>query len=147
MFFEHFSGKIPRTKSLHWTGLQEVFLNKYLFFVCVVQESFVENIQGKIHNIRGFQVMLDSDLAQLYGVSTKRLNEQVKRNIERFPEDFMFQLTESEELILRSQFATSSFNRFGFDTVRMQAGLNSFTICVIFVLIKFKYKLILFIIK
>lgn len=51
--------------------------------------------------------MLDSDLAELYGVVTKRLNEQVRRNIERFPEDFMFQLSESEFEILRSQIATS----------------------------------------
>ncbi len=45
-------------------------------------------IKNKIHTIRGVQVMLDSDLAELYGVSTKRLNEQVKRNVERFPKDF-----------------------------------------------------------
>ncbi len=53
--------------------------------------------------------MLDSDLAELYGVETKRLNEQVKRNIDRFPEDFMFQLTESEFKNLKSQNATSSW--------------------------------------
>jgi hypothetical protein len=52
--------------------------------------------------------MLDSDLAALYGVTTKRLNEQVRRNLDRFPIDFMFQLTEIEEEILRSQIATSS---------------------------------------
>lgn len=51
--------------------------------------------------------MIDADLAQMYGVSTKRLNEQVKRNLSRFPKDFMFKLTEEE--ILRSQFATSSY--------------------------------------
>jgi hypothetical protein len=51
--------------------------------------------------------MLDSDLARIYGVTTKRLNEQVKRNLGRFPEDFMFQLTETEGEILRSQIATS----------------------------------------
>jgi hypothetical protein len=65
-------------------------------------------IKNKIHTIRGVQVMLDSDLAELYGVSTKRLNEQVKRNIERFPEDFMFQLALDEITVLRSHFATSS---------------------------------------
>lgn len=54
--------------------------------------------------------MLDSDLAELYGVTTKRLNEQVQRNISRFPEDFMFQLTKEEKQILKSQFATSSSN-------------------------------------
>lgn len=61
-------------------------------------------IQQKIHVIRGQRVMLDFDLAQAYGVETRRLNEQVKRNIERFPEDFMFQLTRGEWEILRSQF-------------------------------------------
>ena len=63
-------------------------------------------IESFIRIIRGQQVMLDSDLAMLYSVETKRLNEQVKRNIERFPEDFMFQLTKEETVSLRSQFAT-----------------------------------------
>ena len=61
----------------------------------------VDNIESLIKIIRGQQVMLDRDLAALYGVETKRLNEQVKRNIKRFPEDFMFQLTKDE--CLRSQ--------------------------------------------
>ena len=61
----------------------------------------VDNIESLIKVIRGQQVMLDRDLATLYGVETKRLNEQVKRNIKRFPEDFMFQLTKDE--CLRSQ--------------------------------------------
>ena len=65
-------------------------------------------IKNKIHTIRGVQVMLDSDMAELYGVSTKRLNEQVKRNVERFPKDFMFQLGLDELKFLRSQFATSN---------------------------------------
>ena len=64
----------------------------------------VDNIEPLIKVIRGQQVMLDRDLATLYGVETKRLNEQVKRNIKRFPEDFMFQLTKDE--CLRSQIAT-----------------------------------------
>ena len=63
-------------------------------------------IESLIHIIRGQQVMLDSDLAMLYGVETKRLNEQVKRNIKRFPEDFMFQLTQDEAIRSRSQNAT-----------------------------------------
>jgi len=67
----------------------------------------VTRIQSMIYVIRGRKVMLDSDLAELYGVSTGRLNEQVKRNIDRFPEDFMFQLTQEEYEILRSQIATS----------------------------------------
>lgn len=58
--------------------------------------------------MRGQRVMLDSDLAALYGVPTKRLNEQVRRNRSRFPEDFMFRLTLDETTNLRSQFATSS---------------------------------------
>ncbi|MBR4838937.1 MAG: ORF6N domain-containing protein [Paludibacteraceae bacterium] len=64
-------------------------------------------IQNKILVIRNQQVMIDRDIAELYGVETKRLNEQVKRNIERFPERFMFQLTLEEYRFLRSQFATS----------------------------------------
>jgi hypothetical protein len=68
-----------------------------------------EKILTKIHYIRGHKVMLDEDLAELYDVPTKRLNEQVKRNIDRFPSDFMFQLTPKEFEILKSQFATSSW--------------------------------------
>ena len=64
-------------------------------------------ITTKILIIRGKRVILDSDLAKLYGVNTKRLNEQVRRNKKRFPEDFMFQLTEEEADFLRSHFATS----------------------------------------
>lgn len=65
-------------------------------------------IQQRIHEIRGQRVMLDFDLAQAYGVETRRLNEQVKRNIERFPEDFMFQLTRGEWKILKSQIVTTN---------------------------------------
>jgi len=65
-------------------------------------------IHHKIYTLRGKQIMLDSDLAELYDVTIKRLNEQVKRNSERFPEDFMFQLTEKEYENLRSQIVTSS---------------------------------------
>ena len=68
-----------------------------------------DTIEQKILFIRGQKVMLDSDLAYLYGVSTKRLNEQVKRNKKRFPEDFMFQLTGAEMIDSnRSQIATGS---------------------------------------
>jgi len=56
----------------------------------------VEQIESRIFVIRGQKVMLDADLAELYGVETRRLNEQVRRNSERFPEDFMFQLTDEE---------------------------------------------------
>jgi hypothetical protein len=65
-----------------------------------------EVIERKIYLIRGHKVMLGKELANLYGVSAKRLNEQVKRNIKRFPDDFMFQLTKEENL--KSQFVTSS---------------------------------------
>ena len=66
-------------------------------------------IQGKIYEIRGIRVMLDFDLAGVYQVQTGRLNEAVKRNIKRFPADFMFQLTKEEWQNLISQFATSSW--------------------------------------
>ena len=73
------------------------------------QQLSVENkVESLIRVIRGQQVMLDRDLAELYGVETRRLNEQVKRNIERFPEDFMFQLTKEEFENWKSQFATSN---------------------------------------
>lgn len=65
-----------------------------------------ELISNKIYFIRNQKVMLDSDLAQLYGIETKRLKEQVKRNLSRFPDDFMFELTELEHDTLRSQIAT-----------------------------------------
>ena len=67
-----------------------------------------EVITNKIHIIRGQKIMLDSDLAVLYGVPTKRLNEQVRRNKKRFPKDFMFKLTVKETDFLRSQIATSN---------------------------------------
>ncbi len=68
-----------------------------------------EIILHKIHFIRGQKVMLDDDLSDLYRVETKRLNEQVKRNADRFPKDFMFQLSAKEFTILKSQNATSSW--------------------------------------
>ena len=66
----------------------------------------VELIERKIFLIRGQKVMLDSDLADLYGVETKVLLQSVKRNVTRFPADFMFQLTSNEDAVLRSQFVT-----------------------------------------
>jgi phage regulator Rha-like protein len=65
-------------------------------------------VESRILILRHQRVILDNDLAELYGVSVKRLNEQVRRNRERFPADFMFQLTAKEDQILRSQIATSS---------------------------------------
>ncbi|MCE3227014.1 MAG: hypothetical protein K0S32_1565 [Bacteroidetes bacterium] len=65
-----------------------------------------ETIMNKILLIRGYKVMMDKDLAELYGVETKRLKEQVKRNMERFPDHFMFELTKEESEVSRSHFAT-----------------------------------------
>lgn len=72
-----------------------------------------EYIERAIMLIRGQRVMLDQDLADLYGVPTRRLNEQVRRNRARFPGDFMFQLTTKEAASLRSQFAISNSGRGG----------------------------------
>lgn len=69
----------------------------------------IEEIRTKIHEIRGRQVMLDKDLAELYGVETGALNRAVKRNIERFPSDFMFQLNKEEHSNLKCQIGTSSW--------------------------------------
>ena len=66
-------------------------------------------IESKILLIRGKKVMLDTDLAELYGVETRQLTRQVRRNIERFPDDFMFQLTRKELMNLKCQFGTSSW--------------------------------------
>lgn len=73
-----------------------------------IASSIIPNevIVNKIYLFRGEKVMLDSDLAELFGVETKKLKQQVRRNIERFPEHFMFELTEKENEVLRSQFAT-----------------------------------------
>ena len=70
-------------------------------------------IQSRIYEIRGQKVMLDRDLAELYGVQTKVLNQAVKRNPDRFPEDFMFQLTNEETQNWRSQFVTSNSIKMG----------------------------------
>jgi len=76
----------------------------------IIPENILVN---KIYEIRSHNVMLDSDLAELYGVETKVLNQSIRRNLERFPEDFMFQLTESEWESLRSQIVTSKTGRGG----------------------------------
>lgn len=68
----------------------------------------IEEIRTRIHVIRGQQVMLDFDLAELYGVETRVLNQAVRRNIERFPEDFMFQLTDEELRNWKSQIVISN---------------------------------------
>ena len=81
----------------------------------------VDQIEPLIHEIRGQKVMLDTDLAALYGVPTKVLNQAVRRNIDRFPADFRFQLTKPELEILRSQIVTSSDGHGG-RRVRAEAG-------------------------
>ncbi len=72
------------------------------------REEVDTEVAQQIRTIRGQRVLLDSDLAVLYGVTTKRLNEQVRRNHDRFPSDFLFQITDQELANLRSQIATSS---------------------------------------
>jgi len=78
-----------------------------------MEENKAILIQNLIYEVRGQKVMLDSDLAELYGVLTQRVNEAIKRNIKRFPEDFMFQLSENEWKTLLSQFAIAKNNRGG----------------------------------
>ena len=69
--------------------------------------KIVESIKAHVYMLRGEQVMLDSDLADIYGYELKAMNQQVKRNIERFPEDFMFQLTREEVDLVKSQIVNS----------------------------------------
>ena len=78
--------------------------------ISILEEN---SIRSKIHVIRGQQVMLDRDLAELYGVETKVLNQAVKRNNDRFPENFMFQLNDKEFENWRSQFVTSNSDKMG----------------------------------
>ena len=85
----------------------------------------LETIRSRIHEIRGQRVMLDFDLAQMYVVETFNLNKAVKRNIERFPDDFMFQLTKGEFMILKSQIATSNSTDIQGDRVLMSQSVIS----------------------
>lgn len=75
------------------------------------KNNAIERVEGLILMVRGQRVILDADLARLYGVSTKRLNEQVRRNTDRFPNDFAFRITRQELTDLKSQIATSSSGR------------------------------------
>lgn len=88
-----------------------------------------DDIRSKVYIIRGQQVMLDKDLAELYGYEVKRLNEQVKRNISRFPEDFMFQLNKEEipEKFSKSQIETlnEKSNRQGFNIKKCRLRLQN----------------------
>ena len=87
-----------------------------------VNQNHLENIENLILNIRGKQVMLDRDLARLYGVETRVLNQAVKRNIKRFPEDFMFRLTKNEVINLKSQFVMSSLECADNEVVSIEHG-------------------------
>ena len=85
----------------------------------IAEPTAIDSIRSRIFTIRGIQVMLDRDLAELYGVPTKRLNEQVRRNAERFPDDFMFHLSKSEmsELVANCD----RFNKMKHSSVPMTA--------------------------
>jgi hypothetical protein len=76
----------------------------------------IERVANKIYAIRDTRVMLDRDLAELYGVETRALKQAVRRNIKRFPEDFMFELSKEEFINWRSQFVTSNRDKMGYDT-------------------------------
>jgi len=82
----------------------------YMKEIQKIEPIKINEIENLIYSIRGQKVMLDSDLAQIYGYELKRLNEQVKRNSQKFPDDFMFQLTDMESDYLRSQFATTNIS-------------------------------------
>ena len=84
--------------------------------IIIQEESNIEVIKHRIYEVRGLRVMLDRDLAELYNVETKVLNQAVKRNIGRFPEDFMFKLNKSEWVFLRSQIATLKESTISTDT-------------------------------
>ena len=81
----------------------------------IQKEDLLALVKGKIYTIRGQKVMLDFDLAAMYGVETRVLNQSVKRNVERFPDDFMFQLTKGELDILKSQFVISKMTEIQVD--------------------------------
>lgn len=96
---------MTRKESEDITICDILFSNEWMEIIMNVSLP-VDVVRSKIYLIRGQKVLLDKDLADMYGVDTKRLNEQVRRNITRFPADFMFQLNEDEYASLRSQFAT-----------------------------------------
>ena len=88
--------------------------------------QIIRSIQNRIYEIRGERVMLDFDLANLYEVETKALNQAVKRNIKRFPEDFMFRLTIEEWLSVRSQAVTASEDTFSVRSQNVTASEDTF---------------------
>ena len=76
-----------------------------------MEDELIPNVEGKIINLRGQQVILDCDVAELYGVETKRINEAVSNNPEKFPEGYIFELDNQEFSILRSKFSTAKFQK------------------------------------
>ena len=88
-----------------------IFVNDEINSLAIQDNLSNEDIKNLIYTIKGKQVMLDSDVARLYHYETRRINETVKRNIERFPIEFCFQLTTKEYETLKSQFATSNNTR------------------------------------
>lgn len=91
--------------------------------------ALIEDIEDKIYIVRGQRVMLDSDLAEVYQVATKVLNQAVRRNVHRFPRDFMFQLTKEEAGSLRSQIVTSNDGR-GDDDMHLTYSPNTELSCL-----------------
>ena len=107
---EKLMGRVPITRTYFIVKLNSWKMKKENQIVGnEVSVNPLENIENLILNIRDKQVMLDRDLARLYGVETKVLNQAVKRNIERFPEDFMFQLNKEEFENWKSQIVTSNW--------------------------------------
>jgi hypothetical protein len=113
-FFHFFSVSVKRhAYTRQYIGVRNIFSGGGVLSPhCgdLMNMNGLQNIKTMIYKIRGYQVMLDADLAKIYQVETKRLNEAVKRNIGRFPSEFMFQLTKDEYENLMSQIATSSFH-------------------------------------
>ena len=83
----------------------------------------ITTIEGRIHLVRGHKIILDHDLAELYGVSTKALNQAMKRNSQRFPDEFVFRLTQEEENSLRSQFVTLTDSAGARDSIPNQSQI------------------------
>lgn len=83
-------------------------MNSSRLFITDIQDGSIADNSNRIYEFRGQKVMLDRDLAEMYGVQTKVLNQAVKRNIERFPSDVMFQISSEETQDWRSQFVTSN---------------------------------------
>lgn len=91
----------------------------------------LELIQSKIYEIRGQKVMLDRDLAEMYGVETRALNQAVKRNIDRFPVDFMFQLTDEETEIWKSQIVITNSIKYSLYLHRKSFNIDAFLVSVL----------------